>query len=447
MSKISNKYNFILYIFILLVSLSFAFLLDIGMDYKAIYTSFLLFFIGVFVLFRSGKERFVFTLSFVVGIVFLPLYSQSYITDTGFPFIQGGDAQTFYEKVVDIAQGDLSQYWGRYKVFLFIVSKYYNFINFIGVGSYSPYHFFIFSIFCGAVSTTLTYLIGLKTFNYNTALKAAVITSLFPILIKYNLGSLREVYALPFFLFAIYQIIIAKKKSSFFILISVLLVTGIRVDWGALLMVFLFFYYASGLPQKRRINIYIKMTAFLFIILVPAIYFFINNGLLEVSYYSSEKLQHINEYTTNNDNSSLTGKLKKMGLTGRLLLFFYVIIVPLPPLLANYGKSIIEPLLTSIGSIFWYFSLLMIYLSVKKSYSDTKFKKFTNAFIALIFFTSTLLAFTSVGVYRHKLFIYPLSFLFLSHFTEFFNKTVRNIILMQTFVVILVLILLYTLIK
>ena len=76
MNSIPSKYNLLLYLFILLLSLSFMFLLDRGVDYEVIYTSLFLFIIGITLLFKSSGERFVFILSFIIGIVFLPLYTQ-----------------------------------------------------------------------------------------------------------------------------------------------------------------------------------------------------------------------------------------------------------------------------------------------------------------------------------------------------------------------------------
>lgn len=434
-----KKINFLTIIFSLLGIFSLSILIDRIDDITIVYTVLILIFLGF--VFLGKKINFqIFLLSFLIALSFLPLYTYSYLIDTSFPFIPGGDSQTFYEKVVDISNGDTTSLWGRYIGFLYLVSSFYKLITFFGIST-SPYHFFLFSAFCGSLSSVLVFLIGKKSFNLSVAIKASLLTMFFPILLKYSLGSLREIVALPMLLLGIYTILLENKKSKMFTLITIAFLSIIRLDWAIVLIIFAFFYYTAGLPIKVRGKIYFRVFI-LTLIFSSLAFFLVNNGYFDISYYQGDKINEITSKTLEESNSgSLSSKLIKLGLLGRFFLFFYVIFVPIPPPIVDVKVSEIEPLLTSIGAVFWYFCVFYLFFVLKKTLRIKKYKKITIASIMMICANLLVLSFTSIGTYRHKLFIYPIAFLFLASFNQFYSRKFGRLLF---FVITMVIITLFS---
>lgn len=418
--RLKKYLNFLTILFSMLSVISVFVLVNRNQDVTILYTTTLLIFSG-FIFFGKKLEFQIFTLSFLVALCFLPIYTYSYIVDTTFPFIPGGDAQTFYEKMVDIANGDATYLFGRYIGYLYIVSFFYKMIIFIGISS-SPYHFFLFSAFCGALSSVLTFLIGKKSFSTVDGVRAALLTMFFPILLKYFLGSLREALAVPIILFGIYSVLSERKLSGLWVVLSFFLLSVIRLDWAATFIVFVFFYYTVGLPKKLRLKIYSRVFVIGFLFVSLGV-FLISNGYFDISYYEGDKIERItNENLGFSNAGSLSSKLINMGVIGRVILFFYVFFVPIPPPIINAKISLIEPFLTSIGAVFWYFSIFYLIFIFKKMLKIDIYRKISIATLFMIASNAAILAMTSVGTYRQKLFVYPLAFIFMVNFTKFYSR-------------------------
>lgn len=417
-------------------------------DFTVFNTSFILMIIGL-CFGRNKTVKYLFLLAFFVNLSFISVFSYSYYLDTGLPFLPGGDSQEFVRKFIAISNGDYTDYWGRYKLFLAIYSSYYEAIKLLEIGSESPYHTFILSSFFGAFIAPLTYLIGKKLFNRDVALKAALLTVFFPLILQFNTTSLRVVVASPFMLLIMYQTIKTDLTVKSFIisLLSFAIISSIRLDWAGYIIVFLFFYYTSNLTFINLIKSYF-IILIIVMILVFSYLFIQKNGFTGFRYYSFERLLlFVSDVEGSGKSGSLSAKLVEMGILGRIILLPYVLFYPVIPPVLNSINSFIAPLLISFGSLFWWFSIPLVGFSLAKKSNDLMHRRFVSAFIMMTITVIILVAFTSIGSFRHKLFIYPIAFIYLMAFRESYSAKFKLALLVVSMTVFLGLAGIYVLLK
>ena len=403
--------------------------------------------LGYFIL---KKDFSFFLLSFLINASFIYVFTSSYILDTNDIFIPGGDAENFYIKIIQIASGDYTFYFGRYKLFLTIVSSYYSFLNFLSIGSNSPYHFMLLSCFFGAVGNVYILKILRTILNNRQSINTFLIICFFPIILKYSTGTLREIYAYPFIFIYIYNFLKIKegKKRYLALAMSVFFILGIRLEWVLALFSFTLFYIISGLDlvKKTKMLFLIALGSIFFVFMVINFVDFI--GFDGFKNYNSEKFSRImNDEDSLRSEYSIASKLMKFGVIGRIMLFFFALISPFPPPIIRINNSVIEPLLVSIGAIYFYLNIPIIYLSIKKSLKSAKLKKITYGFLGMIISTCLLLAFTTVGSYRHKLFLFPIFLIYIPIFNNYYSNRTKKQIYGIMFFIVLVLLISYLTLK
>ncbi len=438
-------------IFFFLVTSSFSIMYAISLENDfSIINSFLILLLTGSLFFRKKKLYEFYVLSFLICISFMRLFLYSYELDTGNIFIPGGDAKTFYNKVISIANGDNDYFFGRYKLFLAIVSSYYKLINFMGLGSNSPYHFILLSSFFVSVGNVFVFKISKILLSSEDAKKVFFTVILFPIILKYGTGTLREVFAYPFIFIYIYNIIKIKKTklNYLFMIISIVFISGIRLDWLLSVFGFTVFYYIFGFKFKKRVKniIIVSIGAVFFLFLFKMVINYI--GFTGFDNYDYEKLNRImNDEDNLRSSNSISTKLMGYGIIGRLMLFLFAIISPFPPPIIKINVSYLEPLLISLASIYYYFNLPVIYIGIKKATKVVEIKRITYGFIGMVLTTCLLLAFTTVGTYRHKLFLFPIFLIYIPLFDQFFGKRKKQKHYGIMLFVIISLLIIYTILK
>ena len=419
-------------------------------DDNSIINSFVLFsFLGS-ILFKRGKLFSHFLFSYLVNVSFIFLFTQSYIQDTGEIFMPGGDAERFYKSIIDIVNGDYSYYFGRYKLFLFIVSSYYEFIIYCGIGSISPYHFILFSCFCVSLGNVFVFKIYNQFLDLKSTLNIFLIVALFPLIIKFATTTLREVYAYPFVFIYIYYFLNLKRKkiAYFYILLSIFVIAGIRLEWLLGIFSFSFFYIISGSSFKKKIQSFllIGVISVLFLVVFNTVVNFI--GYDGFDSYDLEKFKKImNDEDSLRGKGSIANKLINYGIIGRFFLFFFTVITPFPPPIVKINQGVLEPLLISIGAIYYYYNLPIMFFTIKKMVKVIEYKKIIFGFIGMIISVSILLTFTTIASYRHKLFLFPILLSFIPLFNQFYDKKIKKDIYVIMTLIIVVFLISYFILK
>ena len=378
---------------------------------------YLLYIAFAFLIYKK-HERVFFYLSLNTSLLFLIFLTNSYIEQTGLPFAPGGDAFNYYEVVRNMCEGDFSGYYGRYKLYLFTVWKYYEIIEFFTNTSTNYIYFFFLNIFICCNISPLLYKISTRMFDAKVVLFACVLTSLFPPLIQVATNTWREGFVYAPFLYSIYLSLNIKKNINILLyLIVFLFVVNIRAEIGIASLVFFILYNFIFVDKgKKKISLLQKgmyFSIFLFMILL-----FYNMGLFEYFNYSNaSSLEY--QYNAYNDmsnefsgNNSISNKLRNGGLVGRVLLFFYTPFVPIPPPVFATKTFDFYSFFISIGAIIWYFIFPISVISIKNGLNDLNLSRFSKSYLITFIIGIIIISLTAVGSFRHKLYLYPIFFVY-----------------------------------
>lgn len=381
----------------------------------------ILYIMGGLWLYKSNEERFFYFFSLNVALFFLPILTHSYLQQTGSPFIPGGDAQTYYEKVMEMLRGDFSRFYGRYKLYLYVGWKFYEIIN-IFTTTTSYIYFVFLNIFIGANISPLLYKVGKRISKNETLIYACLMTSLFPLIIQVTDGTWREGFIYAPFLYSIYLAINLKNtKYLLFFFITFLFIINIRMEVGiASLIFFILYNYVFldkyGKTNKPYINKSISIGA-----LIIGIMFCLYIGLFEYLNYSTSasleyQIEAYNEASNEmSEGNSIANTLRNMGFLGKLLLFFYSLFSPIPPPAFTVPIPYFHYYFISLGSIIWYFVFPVSIFGLIKELKNKELLSFVKSLLITLVFGIGIISITTVGTARHKLYLYPLLFLFYFH--------------------------------
>jgi hypothetical protein len=381
--------------------------------------------------------RHLFFLSYSLLIIILPFLIDSYINVAGQPFIPGGDAEMYYNRITSIAQGNNESYYGRYKLFLKILSSYYKVILYLG-GSISYYYFFFFSMFVGANLSPLLYKIGKGFFSEKVLISGCILTCLFPGLIQVATNSWRESLVYTPFLLSIYLAInINRAKNLILYFLTFMFLANIRLEIGVISLTFFVLFNFVFLNKKELDWISLMSSKLLLLLLLLTVIFFaFQNGLFEylkfeksssLSYQMGAYTEMSNETT---DDNSISNTLRNAGLIGRFLLFFYTLFAPIPPPGFFQRSFTFYNLFISIGAIFWYFLMPIAVIGMLNNFKKYNLSSFTKSFFISFVLGIIIISLTSIGTQRHKLYLYPILFLYAYDYLEVSkSKTKAKLIL------------------
>jgi hypothetical protein len=360
------------------------------------------------------EERFFYFLSLCAYLVFIPFLTNSYIHQTGYPFIPGGDAQGYYEKVQEMYNGYFGSYYGRYKMFLFIVWQYYRAIN-IFVQTTRPVYFCFLNMFMCANIVPVLYKIGSRYFNKKVVLYSCLLTCLYPLIIQVATGTWRDGFSYAPFLYSIYLAMNPKNiKQVMVYFLIVLFLMNIRMEIGITSLVFFLTYnyvFATNLKHNRKFN-----KVYLLFILLALIFVYQTGQLNYLNYAKTSSIEYqVNAYNEKSneysDGSSLSNKLRNFGLAGRGALCIYTLFVPLPPPVFAANTNYFHYYFTSLGAIMWYFIFPLAIVEMI-NLKNEKLVQISKPYLVTFIFGIIIIALTAVGSFRHKLYLYPIMFLY-----------------------------------
>jgi len=403
------------------------------------------------ILYRDKTERNLFRINLNISLLLLPLFLWSFVMLTGKPFIEGGDSEDYYNDFMQLLNGKAEiNLRSRYILYYIVSWKYYTVINFI-TGSASYLYLMFLTLFISANTAPLLHKIGKnENCNERVLLGACLLTCFFPSLIQTNIVILREGFIVAPFLLAIYlsqkfKYAITRKKIKYivFLLLTLLWIGNIRFEVSVIVCIFFLLYNYVFVNRFSIKNwLFLGITVALALLFVtPYI-----TGLQLTEYYDITTKREFFDSLSSEKTDSITGYLRHLGFIGRIVLFFYCAFMPLPIFLFSH-PSIPHYCFLAIGNVMWYF---ILYVSVIEIFSNIRHKvytafskSFTVIFIAVIYMLSN----TLLGTERHKLYIYPLMFIFFFNYVYGHSKRTVMHNLLCFIIVILILIFVYLFLK
>jgi hypothetical protein len=380
------------------------------------------------VFYHDQTERNLFRINLNISLIFLPFFLWSYVLQTGKPFIPGGDSEVYYNNfmhAVDTGRLPISSR-ERYVLYYIVSWKYYVIIKFI-TGSTSYLYLVFLTLFISSHTAPLLYKIGSnENFKKKVVLSACLMTCFFPSLLQTNIAILREGFIVAPFLFSMYlsQKIKKSEKNSATIkyiilfLLTLLWIANIRFEVGGIALLF-FVIYNYIFIDKPSVKSYI----FLGVLIVLAVVFVLPNvvGLQLTEYYNlNSKREHFDSVSLTQVDS-LTASLRQQGFIGRFILFFYCFFQPIPPhLFANI--TIPHYYLLAVGNILWYFMLPISVIEIFKNIKQKTYSGFSKSFLIASIAVVFMLSLTLLGTERHKIYIYPVMFLFFFNYLDSYSK-------------------------
>lgn len=413
-----------------------------------------LFLIFGYIVYR-GNARVFYFISFGFSLFILPFLLNSYLSLSSKPFIPGGDAERYYDVVLEIINGNEKNYYGRYKLFLFTVSSYYKLILYLG-GTNSYLCFFLLNLFMGANIAPLISIIIAKIYDEVLSIKTGVLTVFFPGLIIVATNSWRESFVYTPFLFSIYCCLNIKNLTTLLSYFGAFLfLANIRLEAAITSLIFFisFKYIFVGEEQKQNKSI-ANNRLFIFIGITSGLLFAYSKGLFEylkwVDSVSLETQMEAYNIMSNNkigSENSISNSLRGNGIIGKIFLFIYTLFVPLPPPVFSTVKITFYSVFNSVGAFLWYLILPFSILGLRKGSKDEKIWCFSKAIFVSIFFALLIISLTSVGSARHKYYFYPILFFYFFYFLK--NNAKETIVKYFKFIILIygLLILVYFYIK
>jgi hypothetical protein len=383
---------------------------------------YLLYIVLGLILYRNKEERFFYFLSLCAYLLILPFITNSYVHQTGYPFIPGGDAQDYYETVHEMSGGYFGNYYGRYKLFLFIVWQYYKAIN-IFVHTTHPVYFCFLNMFMCANIAPVLYKIGSRYFNEKVVWYSCLLTCLYPLIIQVATGTWRDGFTYAPFLYSIYLAMNHKNiKQVVVFLLIVLFLMNIRMEIGIASLAFFLIYnyvFATNLNNRKKLN-----KVYLLFILLALIFSYQTGQLNYLNYAKASSIEYqINTYNEKSneysENNSLSNKLRNSGIAGRGALCIYTLFVPLPPPVFMANTNYFHYYFISLGAIMWYFIFPIATVEII-NFKNEKLVQISKSYLTTFIIGIIIIALTAVGSFRHKLYLYPIMFLY------FFNYILRQ---------------------
>lgn len=196
-----------------------------------------------------------------------------------------------------------------------------------------------------------------------------------------------------------------------------------------------FFENKNTLENREKSNKYIYG-----FILLGAIVYCLYLGLFEYLNYSNsasiEYQMDVYREKSNelSDATSISNILRNSGVIGKFILFIYTLFSPLPPPLFASQTILFHNVFISIAAIIWYFVLPFSLMGLIRNIKRENLSKITKSFLVILFVSTLIISLTTVGTARHKLYLYPIMFLY--YFDYIFSSSKRQIIKQYSIVTI-----------
>ncbi|HBC3867204.1 TPA: hypothetical protein KD877_002749 [Vibrio parahaemolyticus] len=368
-----------------------------------ILVSFIFLFI-VMLIFNKNEYRYMGVFSFGVILTLMPFYHYMFVIDTGAIFTPGGDAKKYYDYAYDygVLNGELIGY--RYWFFIKIIGGYFKIINYLG-GEVSPEYFSLLTAFVATLSVPI-YNSCSNIIAKNDQLNIIGYFWLFtPLFVFLAVGQLRDIYTyfvVAYLYMVTLRLCYKKVKINNFILLFIFLiyVALIRIDVFVYCVFFILSYISfSSLSLKS------KLISLLIAVFFMSFFIFQSEtALKQLSFenFSTQVDIYDSQCDSGCDNSSFIKKLRDIP-GGYFALAIISYFTPFPAFLfeSKYNAHYFFEL---VFVIFWCVSSFVFLAFVWKVKKST----FDKAFIASLIFLLFLLAFTTVGYFRQKLYVYPI---------------------------------------
>jgi hypothetical protein len=365
--------------------------------------------------YRDRTERNLFKISFNVSLFLLPLFIGSYVLLTGKPFSPGGDSEDYYgdfSRAIDT--GDLGiNSRARYILYYIVSWKYLSLMKFI-TGSTSYLYLVFLTMFISANTAPLLYKIGRgESFKEKMLLSACLLSCVFPLLVETSTSICREGFTTAPFLLSVYLSQKIKnatggRKIKYLVFFSLvfLWIANIRFE-VSLIAVLFYVFYNHVFTGEFRVKNYIYLGA---IALLAAILVLPNVAALQTGYFDlgrREAFEALEKYSID----SLSASLRQQGPVARLFLFLYCAILPIPPNVF-FHPDIPHYYLLAAGNVLWYFALPASVIEIFRIMARKECPAFSKSFIIIAVAAIFMLSVTYLGSARHKIYIYPIMFLF-----------------------------------
>jgi hypothetical protein len=368
------------------------------------------------------------------------------MAETGQPFIPGGDSQTYHATFIDMLNGSFHNFFGRYEFYLYIGWKFYGVIYFL-TSSTSYIYFAFLSLFIGANTAPLLYKVGVNRFHEKTLIYACLMTCFFPSLLQINVVILRESFIIAPFIYSVYLSINQKSiKNTLLFVATLVFMLNIRLEIGGMAFLFYILYnYVFISKNKNDANGIIRIMLFI-VALVFSLQFI--NSLNDLDYWSPKRQMAAYDQRSQESmaGASISRSLRQGGIIGRLVLFFYCAFVPVPPHVIYF--PFLHNFLLCWGNIVWYFVLPVSVFEITKTIrKKNNISSFSLSFFVVFVSAILIISLTSLGSERHKLYLYPIIFLFFCQFVCLHSKRENLRVFTPISIVYLILIVLYLIMK
>jgi hypothetical protein len=379
------------------------------------------------ILYHDRTERNLFRINLNISLFLLPLFLWSYTLQTGKPFITGGDSEAYYNNFMLLLDGKVEiNPRSRYILYYLVSWKYYAFMKFL-TGSTSYLFLVLLTLFISANTAPLLYKIGRnENFKEQVLLSACLMTCVFPSLVERYIIIMREGFIIAPFLFSVYlsQKIkntegVGKLKYACLFLLTILWIGNIRFEISAIAILFFFLYNYVFTDKAFSFKNYV----FLCGVAILAALFILPNivGVQLTEHYDlSAKMESFDTQSLENVDS-LTSSLRHRGFIGRFILFFYCAFMPVPPhVISNLSTP--HYYLLAAGNVMWYFMLPVSMVGIFRNIKQKTFSGFSKSFLVIALVAILMLSLTLLGTERHKIYIYPIVFLFFFNYLSNTSK-------------------------
>ena len=371
--------------------------------------------IGIFYLkyLIQGSDRKVIKIYNVVFIIFMSYLGLTHFVNINDPltdYFYHNDQFVFYKDAIRIGLLDWNEFidgsilnsrYGKYPLFSLFIGLLYKLGSFLQVTDLLLFFKMSVVLLGSLIPATISSILNLLNIRFK--ISSFIYLSLFSYILTQTVVFTRDLSVAFFYTFFVYLILAPKIKWRFLKLIIVMLIiTGLRIEFGLFSIVFLLIF----LTSKYRINKNFKYFI-IFILAFAAFYFKVFDFFIDTFFVLREYYMDYTGSTTTSSNS-LFLKMANLPFPFNFLFsFFYTVLMPLP----IFSLVILEDDLTLLPSIINPFYLIFVLgVSIWSLFKNRR--KYTVLDLLLIasFLCICLSSYVEPNV-RRNFAVYPIIFL------------------------------------
>lgn len=441
MIKIDLEFRLIMILLAILLVFGLSFYYS---DFSAFITFFFFLFLGQLFFLGCGFCRRIQLISFLVNITAAVVIVSSFQALYGTWYSEGKDDFAFYSLSKDLVDStknlaikdvDIEWHSVQYKLYIWVFSKWFTFLNFLGIKANFFFHLNILNSFVASFIAPFIYKLGRLIFNgeEKTPKRTAYFLAFFPPLVYYSAILSRDTWIVTMFLIVVFIALAKYDRYKKVILIPILLVITYYIRDSAAVFAIMFLGLYMAVKSKNTYISYFmdKIAPIAAIGVIIMVFLSLQLPKSEVAPSKLDILNYIN-YIVNfyRDLSLAESTDASLGIRLRmsnnpvLLVFYYIYIYigPIPPKLVKDFNLI--NIFLAVGNIIWYIIAPLFFIHVYQLRKTGK-RVFLKAFFWFLAVVLVIVGSTTGGQ-RHILFLYPLISLFsidyiLNHRKQFFN--------------------------